>query len=342
MDTEKHSYTLEQIPADRRLVEELYSHRKITSEAREYALNILYPLNHLGLWVSRMLLTIGVALVLSGVIYFFAFNWSKIHPAIKLLSLEVGIIGCVIGACFYCLQRISGQVFLLCASVLVGVFLAVFGQIYQTGADSYQLFMMWSLLTLGWMLISNFAVQWIFWLVITNIFLVLWWQQAALPTQEMASMIFTYMALFNGAVLLLREYFAVAKAYEWLAARWTRVVLTVATLLIMLSPIYLWLIDANPATKSTQLSAVIGLVGHGAIYYFYRYKLPDIWSLAATVLSGCIVIEAAGYELLRELHHFHLGTPIYSLLLGFLTLGVFTCAIIFLRRIAKEMGADNV
>jgi uncharacterized membrane protein len=174
MDTEKHSYTLEQIPANRQLVEELYSHGKITGEAREYALNLLYPHNQWGLWVSRLLLTLGAALVLSGIIYFFAFNWAKITPTMKLSSIEIGIFSCLIGAYFYSLQRMSGQVLLFSASVLVGVFMAVFGQIYQTGADAYQLFMMWSLLTLGWTLISNFAAQWIFWLVITNIFLVLW------------------------------------------------------------------------------------------------------------------------------------------------------------------------
>jgi len=45
MDTEKHSCTLEQIPANRRLIEILYLHGKITKEAREYAMNLLYPHN---------------------------------------------------------------------------------------------------------------------------------------------------------------------------------------------------------------------------------------------------------------------------------------------------------
>ena len=190
MDIEKHMRTLEQIPANRRLVEELYSNGKITCKAKEYALNLLYPHNQWGLWIWRLLLTIGVALVLSGIIYFFAFNWAKLIPAIKLFSIQFGIIGCLIGAYLYSLKRVSGQVLLLSASVLVCVFMAVFGQVYQTGADAYQLFMVWSLLTLGWTIISCFSVQWFFWLLITNIFLVLWWEQDALPTKEMQFMIF--------------------------------------------------------------------------------------------------------------------------------------------------------
>lgn len=341
MDTEKHSYTLEQIPANRRLVEELYSHGKITREAQEYALNLLYPHNQWGLWISRLLLTIGAALVLSGIVYFFAFNWAKITPAVKLSSIQFGIIGCLIGAYFYSLQRMSGQVLLLSGSVLVGVFMAVFGQIYQTGADAYQLFMMWSLLTLGWTLISNFAAQWVLWLVITNTFLVLWWQQAALPTKEMEFMIFTYMAILNGIALALREYFSVEKAYEWLEARWTRVVLTVTTLLIMLIPIVVWIVEPSRATESIILSSVIGLIGHGAAYYFYRYKLPDMWSLAAIVLSGCIIFEFFVFKILGGERFWRAGAGMY-LIMGFVTLGIFTAAIIYLRNVSKKLEADHV
>ena len=340
MDTETHSYTLNQIPADRRLVDQLYSHGKISSEAREYALNLLCPHNQWGVWISRLLLTIGAALVLSGIVYFFAYNWAKITPAIKLSSIQFGIIACVIGAYFYSLQRMPGQVFLLSSSVLVGVFMAVFGQIYQTGADAYQLFMMWSLLILGWTLISNFAAQWIFWLAITNTFLVLWWQQAALPSEEMKFMIYAYLAAFNGAALVLREYFVIGKSFDWLAARWTRVVLTTIFLLIGLIPVVVWIWEASKATQSIMLSGVIGLIGHGASFYFYRYKMPDMWSLAATALSCCIIAEAAGLKVLTEV--FHEPHPILYLLAGFMTLGVFIFAINGLRKIAGNLELSNV
>ena len=340
MDTEQNNYTLEQIPANRRLVEELYSHGKITREARIYALNLLYPHNQWGLWVSRFLLTIGTTLVLCGIVYFFAFNWAKITPAVKLSSIQFSIISCLIGAYFYSLKRMSGQVLLLCASALVGVFMAVFGQIYQTGADAYQLFMMWSLLTLGWTLISNFAAQWIFWLVITNVFLVLWWQQAVLPTKEMECMILTYMAILNGAALASREYLAVEKACKWLEARWTRVLLTIATLSIMTIPIVVWIAEPSKATESIILSSVIGLIGHGAIYFFYRYKLLDMWSLATTILSSCIIFEFFIFKTLQREHLWR--DDVGMLIMGFLTLGMFTTAIIYLRNVSKKREPDDV
>jgi uncharacterized membrane protein len=339
MDTETHSYTVNQIPADRRLVDQLYSHGKISGEAREYALNLLCPHNQWGLWISRLLLTIGAALVLSGIVYFFAYNWAKITPAIKLSSIQFGIIACVIGAYFYSLQRILGQVLLLSSSVLVGVFMAVFGQIYQTGADAYQLFMMWSLLTFGWTLISNFSAQWIFWLAITNTFLVLWWRQAALPSEEMEFMIYTYQAAFNGAALVLREYFVKEKSFDWLAARWTRMVLIIIFLWVGLIPVVAWTWKASTATQSIMLSGVIGLIGHGASFYFYRYKMPDIWSLTVTVLSCCIIAESAGLKVLTEV--FSKSDSMLYLLAGLMTLGVFIFAINGLRKIAGHMEISN-
>lgn len=123
-----------------------------------------------------LLLAVGTGLILSGIIYFFAFNWMEIPPLVKLWGIQFGLAGCVAGA-YFSLNRATGKLLLFSASVLVGVFMAVFGQIYQTGADAYQLFMFWSLLTLGWTLISNFSVQWLLWLIITNMFLALWWTQ---------------------------------------------------------------------------------------------------------------------------------------------------------------------
>jgi uncharacterized membrane protein len=43
----------------------------------------------------------------------------------------------------------------------VGVLQAVFGQIYETGADSYVLFLIWALLIIGWVAIGGYAPLWL-------------------------------------------------------------------------------------------------------------------------------------------------------------------------------------
>ena len=45
-----------------------------------------------------------------------------------------------VGALLVGLDRAFGQVLLIAASVLTGVLLAVIGQVYQTGADVFELF----------------------------------------------------------------------------------------------------------------------------------------------------------------------------------------------------------
>ena len=136
MEAADKSRELEAIPANRKLVEQLYSQAQIGRAARDYALDYLYPRKLWGLWASRLLLALGVSLVLAGIIYFFAFNWARIDPLVKLMAIQVGMVGCLTGAYYYSLSSLYGRTLLLSASVLIGIFLAVFGQIYQTGADS--------------------------------------------------------------------------------------------------------------------------------------------------------------------------------------------------------------
>ncbi len=333
MYKKKHNYTLEEIPANRRLVEELYANDKITNEAKDYALKILYPHDQWGLWIFRILLATGVTLILSGIVYFFAFNWTKLTPLIKLSSIEFSIIICLIGAYFYSLEKIIGKVLLLSASVMVGVLMAVFGQIYQTGADAYQLFMIWSIFIFGWTLISNFFVQWILWLVISNLFLILWGQQGALPSREMEYMIYTYMMIFNGSALILREYLVTQKNYQWLEAKWIRFLLVFAILAVMIIPIISWILFFD--TQSVVFGSILGFIGHGLIFLFYRYKLVDMWVIAFTIVSICIILEIGVIKIIFGTSGDLLGQ---IMLLSLATFSIFTSATFILRAIAKATG----
>ena len=342
MAEEEQDNALTGIPADRGLVEALYVNGKLTKEARDYALALLYPRREWELWTARLLLAFGAALVLAGVIYFFAFNWAKIPPAVKLAAIEIALIGCLAGACYYSLKKLSGQVWLLAASVLVGVFLAVFGQIYQTGADAWQLFALWSVLVLGWASISAFAAHWLLWLALANISLWLWWEQAAVPGREMGSLIFIWLALLNGAALALREYFTLCKGYTCLAGRWTRLLLTVAILAIMLQPMLTWLIVYPKwVTLSMMLAGVVGVIAHIALYYLYRHRLTDFWSLAATVSSVCIVLDYIVIHKLVLEREPYVDETLANLLAGLLTIVLFTAGALYLKHAARQMEADH-
>jgi uncharacterized membrane protein len=339
MDTPQNNLSLENIPANRRLIEELSAHQMISNETREQGLEWLYPAKNWGLWTSRLLLVLGVTLILSGIIYFFAFNWAKIMPAMKLGSLQVAILACLTASYFYGFQQLSGKILLLSAAVLVGVFLAVFGQIYQTGADAYNLFMMWALLILPWVAVSEFATLWLVWLVIGNISLALYWNQAVFSSHENEMMIFSYLALFNGVFLGLREYFS-SQAVSWMAGQWTRVVLVVPILGYLFIPTLMFVVEPSHTTFSIVIGTVLSTLTHLVFYILYRYKLPDMWGLTTTLLSACLILETAVFKVLRETSG-HSDAMMF-LLMGGITLAIFTLAIIKLRLIAKEMETHHV
>ncbi|MFD2205635.1 DUF2157 domain-containing protein [Kiloniella antarctica] len=335
----KNTLGLDHIPANRALIDQLFSHGQITRQARDEALKILIPHNHWGLWVARLLLGLGVCFVLSGIVYFFAFNWAKMPPHFKLGLIEFGLITSLISAYFCSLSKLSGQLSLLSASVLVGVFLAVFGQIYQTGADAYQLFMMWALLTLGWTIISNFATHWIFWLSITNIFIVLWWDQAVLPERENEPFILVLMILFNTTALVGREYCAPKPKFHWLNFGWTRWVLLVASLILMLAPMLILIVEPDEANTSLLLGALLGAIGHVAIYFYYRTRIKDMWSLAAVVISTSILIEVVVIKSISEI--LNREEAAMFLMMGLMTIGVVTGLTLFLRRLTEQLEIEN-
>jgi len=65
-------------------------------------------------------------------------------------------------------RTLPGHMLMVAACVMIGVVLAVFGQAYQTGADTYGLFTGWAALMLVWVVAQCFAPLWIVWLCVLS------------------------------------------------------------------------------------------------------------------------------------------------------------------------------
>ena len=105
-------------------------------------------------------LTLGSGLMLAGIIFFFAYNWELMHRFVKL-----GIAVALILAVFAVTMNVKMSDFtrkitvsVLCG--LVGVFWAIFGQVYQTTADSYVFFLTWACCILVWVYVTDFYPLW--------------------------------------------------------------------------------------------------------------------------------------------------------------------------------------
>src|SRR5690606_20158889 len=170
----------------------------------------------------RLLLFLGAALMLSGVVFFFAYNWARMSAVAKFSVVEAGLWVCTLGAMRKGLDRLSGKVLLLAACVFVGVLLAVYGQVYQTGANAYENYALWGLLILPWVILGKFGALWVLWLVVANTALILFWVQVE-PPQDFNFYygLFLLLAGLNGLALAGYEY-GVRRGWDWLEGRWIR------------------------------------------------------------------------------------------------------------------------
>ena len=323
---------LEEIPADRRLVEELFRDGKISPRARDYALDLLYPARNWGLWISRVLAGLGTALVLAGIVYFYAFNWNAIPDLVKLGSVELAMAGAMAAALLRGLDRTSGKFLALAAATLIGVFLAVFGQVYQTGADAWELFAGWALLILPFGVAAAFAPIFGLWLVVANLALFLYWNQMHPWRFHLDEMIFPILSGFNVAVLALRE--SVEKRLPWLRARWTRNLPALIGLTCAVIPCAWAAVDWNWANTEVPWAAGIGALILAGFYGIYRYYKLDVQALAATILCVCLVAECLLFRILDIGGHGNAGM---LLLMGVLTVGLFAGVIVWLRNLTKQL-----
>ncbi len=125
------------------------------------------------IWLERVLLGVGAALVLAAIVYFFAFNWARV-PGWARFALAEGLF--VLAAVWALAARPGAprDTSLLAAGTLAGVFWAVFGQYYQTGADAWQLFALWTAFLLPWLALARTAALANFTLIVANIALALY------------------------------------------------------------------------------------------------------------------------------------------------------------------------
>lgn len=277
-------------PATPALVDALYAAGHLDRESHDRAMAAVLPPRQWGLWTSRLLLAVGMALVLTGIVFFFAYNWYDIPPFAKLGGIQVLIAGFTITALMLQSDTLPARMMLLAASVMVGVFLAVFGQIYQTGADAWQLFAAWAALSLIWTVFSRFAPQWVFWLVIANIATMLWWQQNGGIALFIMPGTFMILMLFNLPVLALFEALQNRPA-DWRQKTWIRPALVVAIAFFAAVPAIQFstrFVDSWEMPKTVK--GVGGLLLLICLFLFYRFTRPAIMGVAPVLTALTVTL----------------------------------------------------
>jgi len=289
-------------------------------------------------WARRILLFLGSALILAGIIFFFAYNWAAMGRFLKFGLIEAGIVICIIASFLRGQKRLSGKVLLLSASVLVGVLLAVYGQVYQTGADAFELFIGWAVLILGWVIISNFAALWLLWLILLNTSAILYWSQVGRPAHTIRfEFLCLGVAFLNGAALTLREV-GLLKGLQWLSAKWLRGILLSASLVALSIPTIYLIVDFEGIVEVSVLTAFVWVVASVGGYVCYRFKLRDMVSLAFILMNACIILLTLIGRILFDSTSF--TDPGVYLLFALIILGVVGGVAFWLRKTAATMAGE--
>jgi uncharacterized membrane protein len=248
------------------------------------------------LWSRRALLAFGAGHLLAGIVFFFAYNWADLSDIAKFAIVEGAVVVAVIVALLLGVDRLHGQVAVIGASVLTGVLLAVIGQVYQTGADAYQLFTAWMLLILPWTLASRSAPQWLLWLVVAGIALAFYGEQVLVPEGILTETeVATSVGLIGAAALIARE-LAVRAGQTWLGSRWIRLVLVFATLFLLFWPAAAIVFDWD--SRGIELICFVVAVGAAGLGYWRR--LPDYAATTFVIGFAALFLIAVGLRLIDE------------------------------------------
>jgi uncharacterized membrane protein len=236
-------------------------------------------------FLDPLLLWLGALMLAAGVIYFLAYNWNDLGRFAKFGLVEVLIAGALIVLWRIGLDHIAGKVTLLAASLFVGALLALIGQTYQTGADTFELFAAWAALILPWVLVGRLAALWLVWLALLNLATFFCYRTFGglfgllFAPKELLWILFA----LNTAPLVVWEILAARSVQE----RWAiRLLFTVSGGLITALALY----SVVDTRSNSGLGLLAWIAYFVAAYVVYRHIALDVFVLAGGVLSVIIVI----------------------------------------------------
>jgi uncharacterized membrane protein len=278
-------------------------------------------------FLDRLLLWLGTVGIAAGVIFFLAFNWERLGRFAKLGLVEALIVAALFFVGRLGLNKAAGKAALLASALLVGALLALIGQTYQTGADTFELFAVWAIAILPWVVIGRFPALWMGWLALVNLAVTLYLQ--TFPGLfgflfDSEQMLWVLLGL-NTVALAVWEG-AAAAGVAWLRERWaTRLLATAAGTLATVLAVFAVIEEAS------GWALLAWIVWLALAYAVYRHRLRNLFVLAGGVLSLIVVLTA-----FLGKHLIDIDDAGGFLLTGLVVIGLSAAGGWWLRRIAVE------
>lgn len=242
-------------------------------------------------FLELLFLSLGVGFAVSGILFFFAYNWDDLHKFLKLGIVEVLILGTAFVAVFSKMSLLFKKIILTGASILVGVLIAVFGQIYQTGANAYDFFLGWTLLIAIWVFVSNFAAMWLVFIVLINTTFVLYTEQVASDwgSVQVLFTLFVINLVFLAASHLVHFVSKTFKAPFWFTAILGVAAVSISTMASIIGiwdeMQYNWVVETFLLTGAAYTAGLVYAVRTKSVFYM------AIIPFSLIVISTAILIK---------------------------------------------------
>lgn len=352
----------------RRTIEQLLQQDILPLKNAEAAATHLevYPSKRTWLdFFDKALLIIGaVALVLS-LVFFIAYNWQNLGKIGKFALVEGALaitIAIYVALSFRRQFQLIRQLLLLIASIITGSLLALFGQIYQTGADTWQLFFVWAILITPWVMIGRFPALWLLWLGLINAFLLLY-----LDVANLQFIAYHLQNVFQVVILALFNFIAF---YSWLIGFDNKAPFSTSYLFHRIIP-KKSTAQINSAQTNSSLhwsTYVVGLLSTFFMTYLAIVTVFDNGNIWATLIATIVWLGWCGFMLWqfyqRRLDLLMLTYLSFSiiivvmfwvgkwllddfegggfLLLALLLVGMSSAAVVWLRKVAYINNDDTI
>lgn len=281
---------------------------------------------------SRVILAFAVATLCSGVIFFFAYNWNDLSRYGKFTLAQGALLLSLLPLLRFKLAHPVAQAAIFSASLLLGALLALVGQTYQSGADSYQLFLTWALFIIPWALLARMPALWLLLLALLNLSLLLALDSFALhslppPFTHPGWLLFALNCCAAGLWLLSSGFLPTR-----LSLRWGQRLLNLYCLLIIT---FLAVGFALSPSHGDMLAVPAWALFSALWLYIYRLHQLDLVMLSALLMAAIVLAIAIVTHALTDA----VSTYGLFLVLAVLVMGLSSAAALYLKQLSQ--AADN-
>lgn len=282
-------------------------------------------------FLTLALTVLGLLALVAGSVFFIAGNWQAMSVFVRFALVELLILALatIVWQRWY---DAVARTALLALGLSFGGLFALYGQVYQTGADAWQLFFSWACVLLPLALIGRQNGLWLStWAVASlafqlyyaswtaNVVDPLWWANGD-------SVLLGYL-LVQTLCLIVREALAARAApSSWLARRWPSWMMAGYVLLMLTLRLIEVISDWRFVASGAVTMALWGLLLLGG-YAYYRQRAADLCMLTLGVTSIMLVGCALIYRVAGR--SWEVG-PLFAMC-ALMTLWLLACGALLLR-----------